>query len=232
MSGRSLGILGGTFDPIHYGHLDAAGAACAALPLDEVLFIPSHDPPHRPVDPLASPFHRFAMAALAVSGCDRYRVSDMELQREGASYTVDTLRALHEQGWAASQLFFILGADAFADVATWRDYPRVLDGANFVVVARPGTTPEAALARNPELSGRLQPASTTARGGRLQRARTSITLLHADTRDVSSTLIRQRLRAGQPLDDLVPPAVTRHILAHHLYGAVGRLHGEDEHAGR
>ncbi|MGE0445824.1 MAG: nicotinate-nucleotide adenylyltransferase [Vicinamibacterales bacterium] len=215
MNGRSLGVLGGTFDPIHYGHLDAAGAACAALALDEVLFIPSHDPPHRPVDPLATPFHRFAMAALAVSGCDRYRVSDMELLRDGASYTVDTLRALHEQGWAASQLFFILGADAFAEVATWRDYPRVLDGANFVVVARRGTTPEEAVARNPELS-----------------ARTSIILLNADTRDVSSTLIRQRLRAGQPIDDLVPAAVARHILAHHLYGAVGRLHGEDEHAGR
>jgi nicotinate-nucleotide adenylyltransferase len=215
MSGRSLGVLGGTFDPIHYGHLDAAGAACAALPLDEVLFIPSHDPPHRPVDPLASPFHRFAMAALAVSGCDRYRVSDMELRREGASYTVDTLRALHGQGWAASQLFFILGADAFAEVATWRDYPRVLDGANFVVVARPGMAPENALARNPELS-----------------AHHNIILLNADTRDVSSTLIRQRLRAGQPIDDLVPPGVARHILVHHLYGAVGRLHGEDEHAGR
>jgi nicotinate-nucleotide adenylyltransferase len=229
MSDRALGVLGGTFDPIHFGHLDTADAALAALALDEVLFVPSHDPPHRPVDPRATPFHRFAMAALAVNGCPRYRVSDMELVREGASYTVDSLRALQPLGWQPRQIFFILGADAFAEVATWYEYPRVLDEANFVVVARPGVTPEEALARNPELSGR------TVRGGRLQPARsdqTGIILLNADTRDVSSTLIRQRLRAGQPIDDLVPPAVAGHILAHHLYGAVGRLHGEDEHAGR
>lgn len=229
MSGRALGVLGGTFDPIHFGHLDAAAAARAALSLDEVLFVPSHDPPHRPVEPHATPFHRFAMASLAVNGCPGDRVSDMELAREGPSYTIDTLRALQQHGWPASQIFFILGADAFADVATWREYPRVLDEANFVVVARPGVTPEEALARNPELSGRLKPASTT---DSLQQARTGIILLNADTRDVSSTLIRERLRAGRPIDDLVPPAVARHILAHYLYGAVGRLHGEDEHAGR
>jgi nicotinate-nucleotide adenylyltransferase len=215
MSDRTLGVLGGTFDPIHFGHLDAAEAARAALSLDEILVVPSHDPPHRPVDPHATPFHRFAMAALAATGRPGYRVSDMELVREGASYTVDTLRALQRQGWSASQLFFILGSDAFAEVATWREYPRVLDEANFVVIARSGVTPEEAVARNPELSGRP-----------------GIILLNADTRDVSSTLIRQRLRAGQPIDDLVPPAVAGHILAHHLYGAVGRLHGEDEHAGR
>jgi nicotinate-nucleotide adenylyltransferase len=225
MSDRTLGVLGGTFDPIHFGHLDAAEAARAALSLDEILVVPSHDPPHRPVDPHATPFHRFAMAALAATGRPGYRVSDMELVREGASYTVDTLRALQRQGWSASQLFFILGSDAFAEVATWREYPRVLDEANFVVIARSGVTPEEAVARNPELSVRV-------RGGRLQPARTSIILLNAETRDVSSTLIRQRLRAGQPIDDLVPPAVAGHILAHHLYGAVGRLHGEDEHAGR
>ena len=134
MSDRTLGVLGGTFDPIHFGHLDAAEAARAALSLDEILVVPSHDPPHRPVDPHATPFHRFAMAALAATGRPGYQVSDMELVREGASYTVDTLRALQRQGWSASQLFFILGSDAFAEVATWREYPRVLDEANFVVV--------------------------------------------------------------------------------------------------
>jgi nicotinate-nucleotide adenylyltransferase len=140
---------------------------------------------------------------------------------------VETLHTLHAEGWQPSQLFFILGADAFAEIATWRAFPEVLDAANFAVVARPGMTLDEACARNPELTGRLKPAST-----KIQPGRPGIILVNAATRDVSSTLIRQRLRAHQPIDDLVPPAVARHIVAHHLYGAVGRLHGENQHAGR
>src|SRR5688500_12466904 len=110
---RRLGVLGGTFDPVHFGHLDAADAARSALALDEVRFVPSHDPPHRPGHPLSSPFHRFAMVALALDGRQGFAVSDVELSRKGSSYTWDTLRALHEAGWHPSQLFFIVGADAF-----------------------------------------------------------------------------------------------------------------------
>ena len=134
---RRLGVLGGTFDPVHFGHLDAADAARSALALHDVLFVPSHDPPHRRVDPHATTFQRFALAALAINGIDGYRVSDMELLREGSSYTSDTLRALHAAGWAPSQLFFILGVDAFAEIATWHEFPAVLDGAHFAVIARP-----------------------------------------------------------------------------------------------
>src|SRR5262245_61096779 len=122
-----LGLLGGTFDPIHYGHLDAADAAQHALQLDEVHFIPSHDPPHRPSDPRASGFHRFALVGLALSGHARYRASDLELRRDGPSYTADTLRAMRAEGVSPSQIFFILGADAFAEIATWREFPAVLD---------------------------------------------------------------------------------------------------------
>src|SRR5688500_832820 len=117
---RRLGVLGGTFDPVHFGHLDAGDAAQSALELDEVRLVPSHDPPHRPVDPRASAFHRFALAALAVAERPSWRVSDVELARAGASYSIDTLRALHGDGWSARQIFFILGADAFAEIATWR----------------------------------------------------------------------------------------------------------------
>ena len=117
MTGR-LGVLGGTFDPIHLGHLDAADAARSALALDEVLFVPSHDPPHRPVEPRATAFHRFALTALAVNDRPGCRVSDLELVRDGGSYTSDTLRSLHAAGWPAWQIFFILGADAFAEIAT------------------------------------------------------------------------------------------------------------------
>jgi nicotinate-nucleotide adenylyltransferase len=204
-----LGVLGGTFDPIHYGHLDAAAAARDALALDQVLFLPAHDQPLRTNHPGASGFHRFAMATLAIHGCPGYRVSDLELLREGPSYTIDTLQNLHRQGWTGSQLFFILGADAFADIARWHRFPEVLDAARFVVVARPGTTLEAAFARTPELRSRVD-------------------LVEARTRDVSSTVIRSRIGARESIDDLVPAAVSRHIFAHHLYGAVDDLHGENQ----
>ena len=208
MTGR-LGVIGGTFDPIHYGHLDAAAAARDKLSLDEVLFIPAHDQPLRENHPRASGFHRFAMLTLAINGCPAYRASDIELLREGTSYTIDTLWQLHAEGWSGSQIFFILGADAFAEIAHWRGYPEILDAAQFVVVARPGTTLESALARTPDLRSR-------------------VSLLEVRTRDVSSTAIRQRLAAGESIDDLVPAAVSRHILSHHLYGSVNDLHGEDQ----
>ena len=225
--GRTLGLLGGTFDPIHYGHLDAAAAAATALALDEVRFIPAHDPPHRPIDPHATPFQRFALAALAINDRPGYTVSDVELAREGPSYTIDTLRALHDGGWQPSQLFFIIGTDAFAEIATWKAFPSVLDAAHFAVIARPGMTVDMAVARTPELRPRACLASAYAPG---RFGETRILLIEARTRDVSSTLIRQRLGARQPIDDLMPVAVARHILSHHLYGAVDTLHGKDERA--
>lgn len=222
---RRLGVLGGTFDPIHFGHLDAAEAARASLELDEVVFIPAHDPPHRPGDPRASGYHRFALVALAVQEWPGYRACDMELVREGPSYTADTLRALRACGWGLSHLFFILGADAFADIALWREFPAVLDLANFVVVARPGTALREAVARAPELAHRVRlpehRASNVEDGA-------GIYLVEARTRDVSSTTIRARLARREPIDDLVPVAVARHIISHHLYGAVDDLHGENQ----
>jgi nicotinate-nucleotide adenylyltransferase len=220
---RRLGLLGGTFDPIHYGHLDAADAARTALALDIVRVLPSHDPPHKPLDPRATPFHRFALVALAVNGVDGYCASDTELQREGPTYTADTLRALHREGWQPWQIFFILGADAFAEIGSWYQFPAVLDAANFAVIARPGTSLDAALARVPALGERIRRAADPAPSP----GATGVYLVEARTRDVSSTEIRTRLAARQPIDDLVPAAVARHILAHHLYGAVDELHGED-----
>lgn len=219
-----LGLLGGTFDPVHFGHLDVAEAAHRALGLDEILFIPSHDPPHRPSDPRASAFHRFALVALAIDGHQSYRASDMELRRNGPSYTTDTLAAFRSEGWNPSQLFFILGTDAFAEIATWRQFPAVLDAANFVVITRSGTTLDAAAARTPEIRSRLRRPEASA----IASPETFVFLVEARTRDVSSTTIRARLAAGKPIDDLVPEAVGRYIVGHRLYGAVGNLHGKEQ----
>lgn len=225
MSTRRVGVLGGTFDPIHVGHLDAADAATAALALDEIVLIPARDQPLRPVEPRATVYHRFALAVLAVEGRPNWRVSDIELLRRGPSYTEDTLHALHGCGWRASQIFFILGTDAFAGIAAWHGYPAIFDLAHFVVIARPGTTIHDATRGTAELRAR---ASLPPADGENIDGETRIFLVSAHTRDVSSTMIRERLAGGRPIDDLVPSRVAEHIEKHHLYGAVDRLHGEDE----
>jgi nicotinate-nucleotide adenylyltransferase len=177
--------------------------------------MPSRVPPHRPVQPMASPFHRFAMAALAVSGMPHVEACDDELRAEGPSYTADTLERLHARGYAPTDIFFVTGADAFADIATWKRYPRVLDIAHFVVVSRPGYDTGALAERLPELRDRMRPAGAPARTD----ASPLIFLLPAATPDVSSTAIRDRLRRGEPLTGLVPPLVETHIHQHRLYSS-------------
>ena len=216
---QHLGILGGTLDPVHFGHLDAAEAARQALALDEVWLVPSYDPPHRPVDPVATGFHRFTMASLAAAEHPAYRASDIELRRSGPSYTVDTLKELHGLGWQPVQLFFIIGVDAFAEVGSWRDYPAVLAAANFVVIARAGAAAAQVASREPELAARVAPAEEAPANS----AETRIFPVEARTRDVSSSLIRQRLRHNQSIADLVPAPVERHIMAYGLYGSGRQL---------
>lgn len=196
-----IGILGGTFDPVHFGHLEAAAAAEHALSLDRVMLLPSRTPPHRSADPRASVFHRFAMAALAAAERDLL-VSDLEVKRDGPSYTALTLEALHREGFAPAQLFFITGSDAFAEVATWYDYPRILQLANFVIVSRPGAPRPADLVPGLHTSMAGAPA---------------VLSVEADTPDVSSTDIRRRVGAGESIDRLVPSSVAGHIRRHQLY---------------
>jgi nicotinate-nucleotide adenylyltransferase len=216
---KRIGILGGTLDPIHCGHMAAAVAARDAFDLSEVLVLPSRIPPHRAVQPLASPFHRFAMASLAVAGIPRLFASDDELRMEGPSYTADTLDRQHARGLAASEIFFITGADAFADIATWKRYPEVLDLANFVVVSRPGHRIDELPSRLPAVADRMQQAlgPRSGQAGTPPRAQPSIYLLQTPTPDVSSTIVRERLRGGEPVAGLVPPLVEQHILQHRLY---------------
>ena len=157
-STRRIGVLGGTFDPIHCGHLAAAVAARDAFDLPRVLVMPSHVPPHRPVQPMASPFHRFAMAALAVSGVPRSWRATTNCGADGPSYTATRSSGCTRGATQPSQIFFITGADAFADIATWKRYPDVLDLANFVVVSRPGHASTAlAVAAAGRCAGRMRP---------------------------------------------------------------------------
>src|SRR5919108_2625205 len=211
--GARIGVLGGTLDPVHLGHMEAARAARAALALEKVLIVPSHVPPHRPVQPAASAYHRFAMAALAVNGIEGMEASDLELRAPGPSYTADTLTRLHAIGLRPTQIFFITGADAFAEIETWSRYPEVLDLAHFVVVARPGYDIAALVARLPTIAGRVTPALPAAASSPYP----TVFLVGSGTPDVSSTEIRERLRQGLSVQGLVPDDVERHIRQHGLY---------------
>ena len=211
--GSRIGILGGTLDPIHVGHIETALAARHALGLSSLIVMPSRIPPHRQQGPSASAFHRFAMAALAVNGLHDVTVPDEELRAEGPSFTALTLERLNARGIDSSRLFFIAGADAFAEIETWHRYPEVLDLANFVVVSRPGVATGAVADRNSRIRARLRDAQD----GANTLERPSIYLVDARTPDVSSTAIRRRLRAGEGITGLVAESVEAHIRQHQLY---------------
>lgn len=212
----TLGLLGGTFDPIHLGHVAVGRAAQAALGLRHVRLVPSRVPPHRP-GPQASSHHRFAMAALAAMTEPGWTVSDVEVTRDGPSYSYDTLQQMAAEGLAPTQICFLIGVDAFAEIATWSRYPAVLDLAHFVVVARPGTSLAALESRLPAIAARL-----TAPADLAARATPGVVRLEVTTPDVSSTDIRARAAHGQPLDGLVPEAVAQYIRQHGLYARTSR----------
>jgi nicotinate-nucleotide adenylyltransferase len=237
IAARRIGILGGTFDPIHWGHLDMADVAVNELKLTRLFVITSNVPPHRP-QPQASAFHRFAMVALAVLERPDWRAADLELRQDAVSFTSRTLNLFHDRGYLSSELFFVIGADAFAEIASWRDYPRILDAAHFAVVSRPGFSVKELPRRLPSLADRMArpPIDEVAQIDPL------IILIDAPTADVSSTAIRERLAAGENIAGLVPPHVQQHIEHHGLYSAMppgrrrsdapripaaGRLHGKE-----
>lgn len=234
---RRIGIIGGSFDPFHNGHVDLGTVAQQALDLTRVFVIPSHIPPHRP-QPMTSSFHRFAMAAMAVAGRPGWRVADIELRFGTPSYTSGTLQRFRERGYPPSDLFFVLGADAFSDIENWMDYPRILDATHFAVVSRPGFPVSELPHRLPELTSRMArpPLDQWTAMDPL------ILLIDAPTADVSSTAIRRRLAEGESIAGLVPPGVQQHIEQHGLYSSTppgrrvsdappaqqaGRLHGQD-----
>jgi nicotinate-nucleotide adenylyltransferase len=242
---RRLGILGGMFDPIHQGHLDTGAAAQRALDLRELLVVPSNIPPHRP-QPIASSHHRFAMIAMAIAGYPGWRALDVELGQATRSFTSDTLRHFHTIGFLPAELFFITGADAFLEIATWKDYPALLNLAHFTVVARRGVKVSELPARLPTLASRMrrvdaavtsaEPAAAyVASHIRLDQptwidtpgdaafaqpaghAPTWIFLIDAATADVSSTAIRQARLDRRSIAGMVPPSVQQHIEQHALY---------------
>jgi nicotinate-nucleotide adenylyltransferase len=193
-----IGVLGGTFDPIHVGHLAAARAAIDCAQLDRIIFVPTGLPPHRP--PTATePGHRLEMTRLATSADERFEVSDVEVKRPGRSFTSDTLRELHAQR-PEDQLFLILGWDAARLFKTWHEPDQVRRLATITVVARPGS--------GSPLQSDLDAAGLDSK---------SVILCLVGTPDVSASEIRQDINEGRSIEGKVPPAVERYIAAHRLY---------------
>jgi nicotinate-nucleotide adenylyltransferase len=198
------GVLGGTFDPIHHGHLAIAEAAREELGLERVLFVPAGQPPHRHKPPGASAEHRAAMVGLAIAGAPAFGLSRLELDREGPSYTADTLAALTATAPGALDLWFILSAEAFAEFPTWHEAERVLAHCRLVVPPREGhPAPDlpGLVARLPALAGR-------------------VTLLDGPRIRLSASEVRTRARAGLSVRYLVPDAVAAYIADHRLYRVV------------
>jgi nicotinate-nucleotide adenylyltransferase len=195
---KRVGVLGGTFDPIHVGHLAAARAAMDCAQLDRIIFVPTGRPPHRP--PTATePGHRLEMTRLATSLDERFEVSDVEVKRPGRSFTSDTLRELHAQH-PEDQLVLVLGWDAARLFKTWHEPDDVRRLATIAVVARPG-------------SGSPQQSDLDAAG----LDGDGVILCLVGTPDVSASEIRQDIKEGRSIEGKVPPAVERYIAAHRLY---------------
>lgn len=193
-----IGILGGTFDPVHAGHLAAARAALECAGLDRVVLVPTGEPPHRSTT-VAGAEHRLEMSRLAIDSEKALEVSDVEIRRGGISYTADTLKELKNM-YPGDELFLILGWDAARLFATWHIPDEIRRLATVVVVTRPG-------------SG--EPDSAALRAAGLDPQKTI--LCARETPDISGSELRDALAAGEPVGDRLPPAVLEYIANHHLY---------------
>jgi nicotinate-nucleotide adenylyltransferase len=198
-----IGILGGTFNPPHVGHLVAAQEAYRELDLDQVVLIPAGIPPHKPVDDEPGPEHRLELCRLAVGDDERFTVSDLELRRDGPSFTVDTLDVLRTQS-PSDDRFLILGGDIAAGLPKWHEPERVLELATVAIAQRRGTAKAA-----------VRDALAQLKGG--ERAR----FFQMPRIGISSTMVRRRVRAGQPIRYFVPDGVMHYIERHGLYGPPG-----------
>jgi nicotinate-nucleotide adenylyltransferase len=213
-----LAMLGGTFDPVHYGHLRAAADVRAALALPCVELVPSADPPHRS-PPGANAADRVAMLARAIADFPGLRIDLREIARGGKSYTADTLRDMRAQ-WPTRSLAWIVGSDAFLGLPTWHRHHDILELAHLVVIARPGLDLRARL--DGELAAQWSARATADAGALLRNPAGAIVTVTTTPHAVSATAIRMAL-ARSPRDraallQLLPAAVLAYIENHHLYG--------------
>jgi nicotinate-nucleotide adenylyltransferase len=212
-----LAVIGGTFNPIHYGHLRAAEEVRESLGVDKILFIPASTPPHKTGEPGVPPAARLEMVRLAVEDNPGFEVSDIEIKRGGRSYTIDTVRSLKSEGTVSLKVFLVIGSDSFNDITTWCEYEELLRLASFVVVTRPGyavKTPGEVLPV--ELARKFWYDSSA--GVFMNSDGNTITYQPTTLFDISSSEIRDKVREGKSIRYLLPRAVEDYIRARRLYG--------------
>lgn len=191
---RRVGIMGGTFDPIHHGHLVAASEVASSFDLDEVVFVPTGQPWQKADEKVSSAEDRYLMTVIATAANPRFAVSRVDIDRGGPTYTVDTLRDLRRVYGSEAQLFFITGADALDKILSWKEVDEAFEQAHFIGVTRPGF----------ELSDAHLPDH-------------AVSLVQVPAMAISSTDVRSRVAAGQPVWYLVPDGVVQYIAKRHLY---------------
>lgn len=196
-----IGIMGGTFDPIHLGHLATAEAVREIFTLDEILFIPAARPPHKLSRKVADEKHRLAMTLLATRSNKFFKVSDMELKRTGLSYTLDTINELHKTFGSTTELFFIIGADSLADLSKWHEAKTLVEKCHFIATTRQGVDIDFSAVRNFFEAAAVEHIHRVTTPGL----------------EISSTDIREKIRLGRSIKYLVPEAVEEYILREKLY---------------
>ncbi len=198
----SVGLMGGTFDPIHMGHLVTAEEARQQFELDYVIFVPTGTPPHKERGKITLPEHRYLMTSLAVMSNPAFYVSSVEMDSEGPTYTIDTVRHFSCDEHGPPELFFITGADAILDIFTWKDYEELLRLCTFIAVSRPGYS----LEKFRETLDKHCPGM-----------KNKVHLLEIPALAVSSTFIRERVTLGKTIKYLTPEPVEQYIRKHGLY---------------
>ncbi len=188
---KRIGIFGGTFDPIHYGHLRIAESAAREMKLDRVIFVPSRRPPHKNVRSLTKAWHRLAMVRRAIQGYPKFSVSAIEVNRSGKSYSIDTIRHFRRLFPKSTKLFYMMGLDAFKGINQWKDVEEIQKQVELIVVNRPG------FAKPFKKSG--------------------LHFLERPVMDTSSSDVRRQLQAGKPKKGIVPTAVEQYIEEEELY---------------
>lgn len=197
-----IGIMGGTFDPIHYGHLVAAEVARAEFNLDKVIFIPAGNPPHKQQKSISDAEHRYLMTALAIASNPNFEVSRMEVDKKELTYTIDTVKELQGEYGEATDIYFITGADAMLELLTWYKIEELLTLCRFIAVTRPGFDKK-------DLEQKIREISSKYNG--------EVVCIEVPLLAISSTDIRERSLGGKPIKYLLPEAVEEYIVKNGLY---------------